>query len=196
MALEAMGDASRELVEHIARYYSRIIAKNTENPAWLYRYISPTTSIYWTEVDSERPSDVFRIVSLRVESKFSPNCILPFIVEILPQYQHLTEMYWQDCDLELSRAIFKVAASSLSLRKLSLWTSERGIPRHSTITTSMAKDLLTWITLQPIQLLRLIRFNWEFPTLRNEIASVLAKKESIVEFGFYDTHVSDISFSG
>ncbi|KAH9138569.1 hypothetical protein AeRB84_017121 [Aphanomyces euteiches] len=194
--LSAIGDECRGHVEHIAKYFSKIIVNSGEDPAWLYRYIPPTASIYWTEVESERPSDVlwerhFRIVSLNVNSTFSPDSILPFVIEILPQYQHLTELYWQDCDSEVTPAIFKVAASSLSLRKLSLWTSERGIPRHSTITTSMAKDLLTWITLQPIELLRLMRFNWEFPTLRNEIVSVLAKKEFIVEFGFYNNNNAD-----
>ncbi|CAK4158392.1 unnamed protein product [Aphanomyces euteiches] len=60
----------------------------------------------------------------------------------------------------------------------------------------MAKNLLKWITLQPIQDFTIGNFTWEDFSLRNQVASALLNSTTLERFWIFCNDAADISLEG
>ncbi|CAK4642245.1 unnamed protein product [Aphanomyces euteiches] len=60
----------------------------------------------------------------------------------------------------------------------------------------MANNLYQWIQSQPILFCEMGQYTWETPQLRDQIASALCGKQTLIEFGIYGTHLGNVLVGG
>ncbi|KAH9122997.1 hypothetical protein AeMF1_005912 [Aphanomyces euteiches] len=91
----------------------------------------------------------------------------------------LVSLDWPHCTDEVAAAVFKFAASSLTLRKVKLSIAYRHHPKNCCITASMAQDFLDWITLQPVQDVSLKNFSWATSKTRDSVVAALLSRNTL-----------------
>ncbi|KAH9131219.1 hypothetical protein AeNC1_019739, partial [Aphanomyces euteiches] len=107
--------------------------------------------------------------------------------------EHLVDLSWKTFTAEEATEIFKFAASSPSLLYLNL--TYHG-DRPCCITTSMANDLLHWITSRQIREIRIVSFTWEAPNLRHNVVATALEKRSMDRFQISERDLSNLRFTG
>ncbi|KAH9102315.1 hypothetical protein LEN26_001520 [Aphanomyces euteiches] len=188
--LTKMDELSRFHIECIAKYYSNIKVDKTVDPLWLRRHTNHSIRIQWWRSQVAKTSDCewltqwkhFRLTKINGGSRHTPNRNAPLLIENLPYYKYLVELSWYGCNSAVVSAIFQYAATSSTLRRLDIHSFKVGHVDRCTITSSMAKNLLNWVTLQPIQDFTIGNFTWEDFSLRNQVASAMLNFTTIERF--------------
>ncbi|KAH9126656.1 hypothetical protein AeMF1_002934 [Aphanomyces euteiches] len=202
--LARLDEPSRSHVECLAKYYSVIQTDKTVDPMWLRQHTNSSTCIQWHPSYDDKVFDFgwltqwknFRLTAVNKAACHSPNSDASLLIEHLPHYKYLVKLTWLNCNSALTSVIFEFAATSSTLRHLHIRTFERNQSDHCTITRSIAKALLKWITLQPIDLLGIADFTWEDLSLRDQVTTALLDSTTIKHFEIFGVDASDILFKG
>ncbi|KAH9149477.1 hypothetical protein AeRB84_006297 [Aphanomyces euteiches] len=162
--------ASNDHVRGIAKYFAAVCVDEDSDLNWFRQYVDPLASIDWNGnpwandlkfLEQWKP---FRI-TMATLSAFSNDQI----AQGLSNLDHLVVLEHYECTPAVTAAILKFAASSVSLRELSLVSTGCDFFNPSTITTAIAKDFLHWVASRSIRRLILMEFQWEDVSLRNVI---------------------------
>ncbi|KAH9082668.1 hypothetical protein LEN26_021251 [Aphanomyces euteiches] len=202
--LRKLDEPCRSHVECLAKYYSVIQVDKTVDPLWLRQHTNSSTCIQWWRWHNDTTSDFgwltqwknFRLTAVNNTARHSPKSGVALLIEHLPHYKYLVELTWSDCSTALTSTIFQFAATSSTLRNLHISTYEGNQTDHCTITRSMAKALLKWITLQPIDRFTIANFTWEDLSLQIKVATALLSNTSLQRFKIFGVEASNISFEG
>ncbi|KAG9399951.1 hypothetical protein AC1031_011417 [Aphanomyces cochlioides] len=156
----------------ITIYYSEIMVDCNTDLAAFHRFIHPTASI------------ICKIPNTHSLNQLKDFPITKFHLDRLERGQDITE------------AIFKFAASSISLRELEASTFERAEYFHCTINTSMVANLLKWIEFNPVRRLKLENFSWETPSLLHQVVSAAMSCPTLDRTAIFGTYVSNMVSRG
>ncbi|KAH9138304.1 hypothetical protein AeRB84_017371 [Aphanomyces euteiches] len=177
--LAKMDESSRSYAEAIARYYSKVAVSETTDLAWFCQLVLPTTRIVW-----RKSSVSFLNIKLLEPWKHTKIAYMELhkihprdLDEALSYLKSLEVVQLPYCTQAMALLVFQYAASSTDLREIIL-----GNTVDCTITTSMAGDLIKWISSQPIRRLELEYFTWESQNQRLEVAKVAFRTPTIEIF--------------
>ncbi|KAH9112768.1 hypothetical protein AeMF1_012968 [Aphanomyces euteiches] len=181
--LREMDDSSLGFVLGIAKYFSKVRVDDKIDIEWFSRYFDPKASIKYFGPNI-CPNALVQWKRFRITKVNRWNWEMSKFVESLSYLNYLETLTNYGCTAEIASTIFKFAATSLSLRNLSV-TSD------CTMLTSMANDLLHWIKSQPIQELRLGSFTWSNTSLRESVISAALRNTA-----FEYIYISETSLNG
>ncbi|KAG9399927.1 hypothetical protein AC1031_011392 [Aphanomyces cochlioides] len=179
--LTKMNESSRSHVEAIAPYYSKVVVTEKTDAVWFRQFVLPTASIDWRlsrkflrriDLKHLKPWKKARITSIDLHRIASSD-----LNEALSYLKYLEVVQLPYCTTAMASLVFQYAATSANLRELILGTTD-----DCTITTSMAGDLIKWISSQPIRRLELEYFTWESQNQRLEVAKFAFRTPTIEIF--------------
>ncbi|CAK4082422.1 unnamed protein product [Aphanomyces euteiches] len=195
------GQAFKVHLEGIVKLYSKVLVNLTTDVAWFRQIALPTVAVHWTcthlrsksrpfvDLNTINQWKNFQIVSIDKEA-VNPKLVF----ETLSCLEYLSEISWQFSEHEMAVALFQYAASSSSLRKLDLESVATCIFFSSSVTTtmstSMANDLLTWVVSQPVQFISMKGYMWENNDLRQQIVTSALEKPTLERFVMEEINAS------